>query len=266
MCGAWIETDLSDSDRFQPEHERNISIDLMNVRNPEAARRFVADYGVLFWGIRHEATTPATYREDWPDFTKAKTRAEELRSESTNDDDRSRFEQLNVQPSLPTRAVIHVQDVIDAAEGLRELGRLARLLKRASTGDKNTIAELRSRYTNAAKREPRTDEFLRRLTRGLGDKLSRAAEGASVLLTPSRRPGKVTISLRAPNLLGYCYLDLARMLTVEEYIDTCECGTVFAAPDDRRRRGYCSATCSNRARQRRHRERHGLRPGSLIRT
>jgi hypothetical protein len=72
--------------------------------------------------------------------------------------------------------------------------------------------------------------------------------------------GDFLIAVRPPSLTGWAYHQLALLLVNRQPMQTCdECGRSFISKDRRQR--FCSATCGNRARQRRFVAQHAADKG-----
>jgi hypothetical protein len=154
-----------------------------------------------------------------------------------------------------------VTEFLKEAEHLTDIMRVHVTVRSAIAGDGAALAAMRARFGEQAKATDDRGLLLYasawvawalnlRLQQTYGRVYDRAAhDGESV------PPGSLRVGVLPQTLQHVCYLQVALALAEKEPIAICiECDRPFVVEDARQR--FCTPQCSNRARFRRHHEKH----------
>lgn len=131
-------------------------------------------------------------------------------------------------------------------------------IRAAASGKQSALAELREDWHSTYPTQPVADDddLLVRISVEMSDQFPpishRVVADASY---EGGQPGVLRFAPAPRDLLGLIYHDLALLIVNRQEVRFCEeCRRAFDVHDQRQR--YCCSTCANRARWRRHVERH----------
>jgi hypothetical protein len=224
--GEWIVFTCVGVDSTGLDAASRVGVDLARVQTPDQAVAFVQRYGPL---------------RSWPDSL-------------------SRWFPETIRATITLGRAVEIreplQDVLQAAQQLKDFAYAAIDAKKASKGD----LAARERITRHATAScgwgspAITGSCEAWVSLGLARELSDHLRGARTHVE-SVAPGQFQLRLLSDTLLGFCWANIAQVFAAKEPLGICtECARVFVVEDGRQK--FCEPKCATRARFRRFKERH----------
>ena len=250
---AWIDDaaivlDTASATSYQPLAEPHIGIELARVHTNDEVVAFVRRYGLL--RTKPAKTRGAPLRESLDQFLRITHDVRALLElaidlQRAGEGDKSAMAELRDAITVPDDDMVLTSDG-HGGQVERRAGDFIPPEVRYVGADDRTIlvatSRIVARYVN---------ECLRREDAGL-QFVDRAAMGEDA------PPARWRLGMMPNTLAGACYLSVALTLVDREPIGICaeqSCRKIFFIEDGRQR--FCTATCANRARFKRYKERHG---------